>query len=64
MGSFKKDGKLFSAINVIFNEKIPFNKILGLKVESIGYDCVKILIEIYLDVKIRRYYFFYSDFKE
>jgi len=34
-----------SIINEMF-EKIPFNRILGLKVESIGNDCVKTVFEM------------------
>jgi uncharacterized protein (TIGR00369 family) len=42
MDSYTNDEEFVSAINEIFSEKIPFNKILGLKVESISYECVKI----------------------
>ena len=31
-----KEKEFISVINELFNEKIPFNKMLGLKVESIG----------------------------
>ncbi len=41
-----KDDELFSAINEIFNEKIPFNKVLGLKVDAISYDRVKLRFEM------------------
>lgn len=34
-----------SAINEMF-EKIPFNKILGIKVESISFDCVRTAFEM------------------
>jgi uncharacterized protein (TIGR00369 family) len=40
------DKELFSAISEIFNQKIPFNKMLGLKVKTISYDRVKILFEM------------------
>jgi uncharacterized protein (TIGR00369 family) len=37
------DEELFTFINELFSEKIPFNKVLGLRVESISPDCVKVL---------------------
>jgi len=45
----KKDGRMsetiddafFPIINDMFNERIPFNKVLGLRVVSIGYDRVR-----------------------
>ncbi len=46
MDSFEKDEELFSVINEVFNEKIPFNKVLGLKVESISYEHAKIFFEM------------------
>lgn len=39
------DEELFSIINELFSEKIPFNKLLGLRVESIKPDSVKIVFE-------------------
>ena len=36
------DEQLFSAINEMFNEKIPFNKVLGLEVAAISYQRVKV----------------------
>jgi uncharacterized protein (TIGR00369 family) len=39
------DEEFVSAIKKIF-EKIPFNQLLGLKVESISADCVKTLFEM------------------
>ncbi|HEY3276429.1 MAG TPA: thioesterase family protein [Syntrophorhabdaceae bacterium] len=36
------DDVLFAAINDIFDRKIPFNQVLGLKVDTIGYDTVKV----------------------
>jgi|AntAceMinimDraft_16_1070373.scaffolds.fasta_scaffold09600_2 uncharacterized protein (TIGR00369 family) len=42
MSKNNKDQELFNRIKDIFNEKIPFNKVLGLKVESIEYNQVSI----------------------
>jgi uncharacterized protein (TIGR00369 family) len=39
------DEELFSVINEMFSEKIPFNKVLGLKVESINPERVKVSFE-------------------
>ncbi len=46
MDSFEKDEELFSVINEVFNEKIPFNKVLGLKVESISFEQAKIFFKM------------------
>ena len=46
MSNLEQDTALFSAIYDIFNEKIPFNKVLGLKVESLHYDRVMIKFEM------------------
>jgi len=46
MDNFINSEDFFSAINEMFSEKIPFNKVLGLKVESINPDCVKTLFEM------------------
>ena len=46
MSMKNKDTELFNRIQDIFNEKIPFNKILGLKVESIEYNKVSITFEM------------------
>ena len=46
MDGFTKDGELFSVISAMFNEKIPFNKVLGLKVDSISYDRVNVRFEM------------------
>ncbi len=46
MDRLLKDEGLFAAINEIFNEKIPFNKVLGLKVDEISYDRVKVRFEM------------------
>ncbi|OPY79239.1 MAG: hypothetical protein A4E65_01937 [Syntrophorhabdus sp. PtaU1.Bin153] len=40
------DADFFSIVNEMFTDKIPFNKGLGIKVESIGPDCVKTLFEM------------------
>ncbi|OPY71063.1 MAG: hypothetical protein A4E57_00064 [Syntrophorhabdaceae bacterium PtaU1.Bin034] len=40
MDSPTNDKQLLSAISEHFNEKIPFNKLLGLRVKSISHDCV------------------------
>jgi uncharacterized protein (TIGR00369 family) len=45
MDSYTNEGKLFSIISEMFSEKIPFNKLIGLRVESIQPDCVKIAFE-------------------
>ena len=45
MDNYANDEELFSIINEMFSEKIPFNKVLGLKVESINPDCVKVIFE-------------------
>jgi uncharacterized protein (TIGR00369 family) len=42
MDSCTNDEEFVSAINELFNEKIPFNKVLCLKVESISYEHVRI----------------------
>ena len=42
MDGFADDQEFVSAINELFNEKIPFNKVLGLKVESISYESAKV----------------------
>ncbi len=42
----QNDERLFAVINDIFNEKIPFNKVLGLKVAAIGYQQVKVRFDM------------------
>ena len=42
MNGLNEDEKFVSAVNEIFCEKIPFNKMLGLKVESLSFESVKI----------------------
>jgi uncharacterized protein (TIGR00369 family) len=46
MTSEKTDHELFEAISQIYNEKVPFNKALGLRVESLHYDRVSIRFEM------------------
>jgi uncharacterized protein (TIGR00369 family) len=46
MDGFADDQEFISAINELFNEKIPFNKVLGLKVESISYESVKVSFQM------------------
>jgi uncharacterized protein (TIGR00369 family) len=46
MNEEERDEKLFSAIKEIFDEKIPFNKILGLRVESLQSDRVRVTFEM------------------
>jgi uncharacterized protein (TIGR00369 family) len=46
MDNCTRDEELFSVINEMFSEKIPFNKLLGLKVKSISPDCVKTSFEM------------------
>jgi len=45
MDQHKSVKEYISVINEMF-EKIPFNNVLGLKVESIGTDCVKTVFEM------------------
>ena len=40
------DEEFISAINRLFNDEIPFNKVLGLKVESLSYDRVKVSFQM------------------
>jgi uncharacterized protein (TIGR00369 family) len=46
MTSKKIDQELFEAISTIYNEKVPFNEVLGLHVESLHYDRVSIRFEM------------------
>lgn len=46
MDAFADDRKFAAAINELFNEKIPFNKVLGFRVESIGYESVKVSFQM------------------
>jgi uncharacterized protein (TIGR00369 family) len=42
----RNDQRLFAVINDIFNEKIPFNKVLGLKVAAIAFKKVQVRFEM------------------
>ncbi len=46
MTSKETDRDLFEAISEIFNEKVPFNNVLGLRVESLQYDRVAIRFDM------------------
>jgi uncharacterized protein (TIGR00369 family) len=46
MDSHSTGEEFVSVIKEMFSEKIPFNKMLGLKVESISPDCVKTFFEM------------------
>jgi len=46
MDNFINSEEFLSAINEMFSEKIPFNRVLGLKIESMNPDCVKTLFEM------------------
>jgi len=46
MESCANDERFVSAINELFNEKIPFNRVLGLKVESISYERVRASLQM------------------
>ena len=50
MNNLVKDEEFVSAINEMF-EKVPFNKVLGLKVESVNPDCVKTAFEMRHELK-------------
>ena len=50
MDKEENDEKLLFAIKEIFDEKIPFNKILGLRVESLQFDRVKVKFEMDSDL--------------
>ncbi len=40
------DKALFAAIAALFNEKIPFNRVLGVRLELLRYDLVKAQLEM------------------
>jgi len=40
------DNEFVSAVNEMFSEKIPFNRVLGLKVESISYEGVRVSFQM------------------
>jgi uncharacterized protein (TIGR00369 family) len=46
MTNKKTDQELFEAISQIYNEKVPFNRFLRLRVESLHYDRVSIRFEM------------------
>jgi uncharacterized protein (TIGR00369 family) len=46
MDSSINDEEFLSVINEMFSENIPFNKVLGIKVESISYERVKVLFKM------------------
>jgi len=46
MDSCTNDERFVSAINEMFSVKIPFNKVLGLKVESISYERVRVSFQM------------------
>ena len=46
MDNCTNDEDFLSGIKEIVNEKIPFHKVLGLKVESISYERVKVLFQM------------------
>jgi len=46
MDSCTNDERFVSAINEMFSEKIPFNRVLGLKVESISYERVRVSFQM------------------
>jgi uncharacterized protein (TIGR00369 family) len=45
MDIYTSDEQFLEVINEMFSEKIPFNKVLGLRVESLGPDRVKVVFE-------------------
>ena len=42
MDAFRNDRDFVSAVNDLFSERIPFNKVLGLEVESLSYERVRV----------------------
>lgn len=46
MDSRTKDEEFVSTIKEMFSEKILFNKVLGLKVESISYEHVRVSFQM------------------
>jgi uncharacterized protein (TIGR00369 family) len=46
MDNCTNDEEFLSGIKEIVNEKIPFHKVLGLKVESISHERVKVLFQM------------------
>ncbi|OPY90910.1 MAG: hypothetical protein A4E72_00428 [Syntrophus sp. PtaU1.Bin208] len=45
MDSLKDDEELFSSLELI-NEKVPFHRVLGIKVKSINFDRVQLLLKM------------------
>ncbi len=50
MDSSTKDKEYESIVKEVFSEKIPFNKFLGLHIESIAHDSVKVLFKMREDL--------------
>lgn len=50
MNAFTDDEEFVSAVNDLFNEQIPFNKVLGLKVESLSYERVRVSFETQVEL--------------
>ena len=46
MDSCTNDEEFVSAVHELFSEKIPFNKVLGLKVELISYERVRVSFQM------------------
>jgi uncharacterized protein (TIGR00369 family) len=46
MDSWTNDEEFFSAVHETFSERIPFNKLLGLKIESISYHRVRVSFQM------------------
>jgi uncharacterized protein (TIGR00369 family) len=46
MDGRSNDQKLFSVINEVFTEKIPFNKFLGVRIEWLGYERVTVSFQM------------------
>lgn len=46
MKHHESDGEFFSLVNNMFSEQVPFNKALGIMVESISPECCRTVFEI------------------
>ena len=46
MDSYTDDEKFIVAINDMFSKEIPFNRVLGLKVESVSYEHTKVSFQM------------------
>jgi len=44
--SYTDDEKFIVAINDMFSKEIPFNRVLGLKVESVSYEHTRVLFQM------------------